>query len=301
MIEQSILWACLLEATARKPGNVHPEAAFSDLCYADFVESANVVAPVLATIDGASFGRVIRDAIVVTQRAVGKNSNLGIVLLLAPLVVAARQYELCRKELHRQAESVWCELVEAVLSQLTADDTALVFEAIRCAQPGGMGAVSENDVESAELPNGTLREVMRSAAGRDRIAAEYAEGFPIILNEAVPFLCGAWNGLRDTEMLAWEAAIIQLHVWLMSRFPDTLIARKCGDDVAERSAEFAGEVLAAGGVETVAGRQRLREFDEWLRADGHRRNPGTTADFVAATLFVSLQSGQISNPLMGSQ
>ena len=30
------------------------------------------------------------------------------------------------------------------------------------------------------------------------------------------------------------------------------------------------------------------ELDFWLRSDGHRRNPGTTADWMAASLFVAM-------------
>jgi triphosphoribosyl-dephospho-CoA synthetase len=30
------------------------------------------------------------------------------------------------------------------------------------------------------------------------------------------------------------------------------------------------------------------ELDGFLRSEGHRRNPGTTADLIAATLFVKL-------------
>jgi len=34
----------------------------------------------------------------------------------------------------------------------------------------------------------------------------------------------------------------------------------------------------------------------WLRADGNRRNPGTSADLVAATLFVALREELIPLP-----
>ncbi len=41
---------------------------------------------------------------------------------------------------------------------------------------------------------------------------------------------------------------------------------------------------------------RIGELDFWLRSDGHRRNPGTTADLVAASLFAAIQTGQIQPP-----
>ena len=40
----------------------------------------------------------------------------------------------------------------------------------------------------------------------------------------------------------------------------------------------------------------LAELDAWLRAEGNRRNPGTTADLVTACLFIALREGSITLP-----
>src|SRR5438552_2117088 len=77
--------ACLLEATARKAGNVHPRASFADLAYDDFVASADVAAPALSRAREIGVGRAVFAAIEATRNCVGKNTNLGIVLLLSPL------------------------------------------------------------------------------------------------------------------------------------------------------------------------------------------------------------------------
>ena len=42
--------------------------------------------------------------------------------------------------------------------------------------------------------------------------------------------------------------------------------------------------------------REFREFDAWLRADGHRRNPGTTADLIAASLFAAFRDGILPMP-----
>jgi triphosphoribosyl-dephospho-CoA synthase len=73
--------------------------------------------------------------------------------------------------------------------------------------------------------------------------------------------------------------------------PDSLIARKRGEAVAVEASRRAAEVLAGG---EIAG------FDAWLRGDGHARNPGATADLVAAALFVALLDGTIQLPGKGS-
>ena len=84
-LSDAIRRACLWEATARKPGNVHPQAAFEDLCYQDFVESADAAAPCLALTAYVGVGEAVRNAVRATRERVRTNTNLGISLLLAPL------------------------------------------------------------------------------------------------------------------------------------------------------------------------------------------------------------------------
>jgi triphosphoribosyl-dephospho-CoA synthase len=141
--------ACLLEATARKPGNVHPGASFADLTYADFVRSAHLIGPSFEQAREWSVGRIVLDAVERTQRAVGRNTNLGILLLLAPLASVPHGVALR-------------DGIGGVLAGLTREDAALVYEAIRLVNPGGLGRVESEDV--AETPSVTLLEAMRLAA-----------------------------------------------------------------------------------------------------------------------------------------
>ncbi len=92
-------------------------------------------------------------------------------------------------------------------------------------------------------------------------------------------------------------AIVHAQMEIMSRFPDSLIARKCGIDVAARASDHAASVLQAGTPLDAEFWAAASELDFWLRADGHRRNPGTTADLLAAGLFVLLRDGIIKMPL----
>ncbi|QDU37845.1 triphosphoribosyl-dephospho-CoA synthase [Maioricimonas rarisocia] len=270
-LQRWIRIACLAEARARKPGNVHPGASFQDLTYEDFVRSAHAASPVLARGTAGTLGQTICKAVEATQAEVRTNTNLGICLLLAPMVAAVRNGDL-------RAE------MSSVLAGTTCTDAAWVYRAIRTAVPGGLGKVDEQDV--ADEPTETLLEVMQRAADRDRVAWQYAHGFRDIFEIALPCL-------EESVDDAAEERIVGLHLRLMSQIPDTLIARKCGVDVAKESAERAAAVLSAGWPGRNA-RSALAGLDAWLRADGHRRNPGTTADLVAASLFAALVEGVVT-------
>lgn len=275
-LAEIIRTACILEARARKPGNVHPEIAFPDLSYEDFVLAAQAVSEVLPAAVDKGVGVAVLKAVQRTRTLVNRptNPNLGIILLLAPLVAVP-------------ADQSLRDGAQEILTQLTIDDARHVYHAIGLANPGGMGKVDEADL--TETPSILLLDAMRLAADRDSIASEYVTGFQIVLATGVPFLAN-WPDFPTD----WEMAVIHLQLTLMSRYPDSLISRKCGRELAEESARRAQAVLEAGGLQTEPGRQELRQLDAWLRADGHRRNPGTTADLIAASLFAAARDGMIA-------
>lgn len=268
--------ACWLEATARKPGNVHPEAAFPDLKYDDFVLSAKAAAPVLAQSRELGVGRAIFEAVSATRRAIASNSNLGMILLLAPLAAVPPEKSLSAG-------------IGDVLEALTVDDAAWAYRAIRLAQAGGMGEVAEQDVASE--PTFTLREAMALAADRDLIAAQYVSNFSLVLGEGISEL-----GQDGSFQQDFETAIIRLQLRLLSRHRDSLIVRKCGIETANDASARAQRVLNSGWPENQAGVAELAAFDQWLRADSNRRNPGTTADLIAAVLYAALREGILAPP-----
>jgi triphosphoribosyl-dephospho-CoA synthase len=267
--------ACLLEVTARKPGNVHRFRDFDDATLIDFLLSAAAIGPVLERTRERRVGETVLAAVRATRRVTAGNTNLGIVLLLAPLAAVPPGEELSAG-------------VEGVLARLDREDARLVYQAIREAAPGGLGNAPEQDVR--DEPTLSLREVMALAAGRDLVARQYANGFREVLGEGVPALRAA------LERAGWlEYAIITCQMHLMAKFPDTLIARKRGRAEAEQSAALALRVLEAGWPDRPAV-SPLAELDHWLRAEGHGRNPGTTADLVTACLFAALREGIITLP-----
>lgn len=268
--------ACLLEATARKPGNVHPQVAFDDLRYQDFVTAAEIVAPILAEAANLGVGRAVFEAVEATHSQLGKNVNLGIALLIAPLAAVPLDMPLNIG-------------VGDVLRNLTRNDADKVYQAIQLVNPGGMGHVEAEDVSHA--PSVTLLDAMRLAADRDTIALQYVEDFNLIFQSGSTFLSHA-----ASLQCPWEEAIVNLHLRLMADHPDTLIARKCGAEVAQLSSRKAQDVLGANWPDTELSQTLMHDLDTWLRADGHRRNPGTTADLVAAALFAAFRDGDLPLP-----
>jgi triphosphoribosyl-dephospho-CoA synthase len=268
--------ACIWEVTARKPGNVNRARDFADLGMVDFLLSAAAIRPVLDDATQCPVGITIAQAAHVTRRVTGTNTNLGIILLLSPLATVPEGQTLENG-------------VEYLLSKLDVEDSRMVFQAIRIAQPGGLGRVPEQDVH--DEPTRPLREIMALAADRDLVARQYANGFREVLDEGVPALV---QGLRETRCL--EEAIIFTHLSLIAQHADSLIVRKRGREEADVASRQARLVLDAGWPRTDVGRAALASFDDWLRAEGHGRNPGTTADLVAASLFAALREGIITLP-----
>jgi triphosphoribosyl-dephospho-CoA synthase len=261
--------ACVLEASAEKPGNVTPSHDFDDTSYEDMLRSGIALGPELGRAGERGVGETVLAAVRASRGAAGANTNLGIALLLAPLARAA-----LGGGPHR-------ERLADVLRTLTVDDARDAYEAIRLAGAGGLDEPVEHDVR--DEPHVTLREAMAAAAQRDAVAGEYVTDYSVTFELGLPALAEALD-----DRLRPRDAIVELALRLLAAVPDTLIARKRGADAADRVTAGAREVLAAGGVRSARGRTALAEFDASLRRDGNALNPGTTADLVTAVLFVAL-------------
>jgi triphosphoribosyl-dephospho-CoA synthase len=259
----------VLEVSAEKPGNITPSHDFHDTSYEDMLRSAIAVGPELARAGERGVGETVLAAVEASRRVAAANTNLGIALLLAPLAKAALAGGALRARL------------AATLHALDGADARSTYAAIRLSSAGGLEEGVEHDVRAE--PTIGLREAMASAAERDSVAAEYVTDYALTFDTGIPALVAALG-----DGLAVRDAIVELHLRLLDKTPDTLIARKGGADAAARVSAGAREVLAAGGVRTPAGRQALASFDASLRGPGNALNPGTTADLVTATLFIAL-------------
>ena len=269
LLEHQVQLACLLEVSAAKPGNITPFHDFSDATYADMIRSALALGPAFAhrRARRRTVGELIADGVEATAEVAAANTNLGIVLLFAPMVRAA---------VRRRDNEPLRRAIEKTLLELDVEDAVAAFGAIARANPGGLGEAPEHDVRAPARVS--LREAMAAAAHRDSIASEYATGYAIVFDSGLPLLEHALQGGLSTL-----DAIVSLHVGLLASRPDTLIARKAG--------EAAAEAVSAAAREVREGTRSLEDFDAMLRGDANRLNPGTTADLVAGTLLAALLSG----------
>ncbi len=261
--------ACVREVCAPKPGNVNRLHDFADTRFEDFVLSAVAIGPAMLEADRLGVGQIIQQAVRDTRQLVQSNTNLGIILLLAPLAKACRLSGTVRENLRR------------ILAALTVEDARHAYAAIRMAQPGGMGKAAEADV--AEEPSITLRQAMDLAQGRDSIAREYVTDFAVTFEIGYPALRTAWQ-MTDQP----GQAIVQCYLTLLANVPDTLIARKRGTETAAEVSRWAAETLAMGGALTSQGQEALADLDHRLRDERHTLNPGTTADLTTAAVFFFL-------------
>lgn len=259
--------ACRHEIEALKPGNVHLFADGHRMSAQQFLESAKVSSGPLTDPD-LPVGRRILEAVRATQEAVGTNTNLGIILLCAPLIRAAEA-----------ADGDLSESLGKVLDGLDMEDTFSVFEAIVLASPGGLGSANTHDVR--EKPTVGLLEAMQEAAGRDRIAHQYVTRYDDVFSIGLP---AQEEALSRGENGMWPTVFA--YMAFLAGFPDSHVARIHGAEIAVRVQEEAAGVraaLEAAGDEATR-IALLMDFDRSLKA--RAINPGTSADLTVASLLV---------------
>ncbi|NLA75912.1 MAG: hypothetical protein GX846_10665 [Deltaproteobacteria bacterium] len=166
----------------------------------------------------------------------------------------------------------------------------MAYEAIRMANPGGMGRVQDHDISDTDV-NITLLAAMELAKERDSIAGEYATGYEITLDIGLPALESTLaKGIHILE------AVTQTYLIILSEKPDSLIARKNGMDKAREITRIATGVIKSGGIFSKKGLREIRGLDSLLRGNiknSSSLNPGTTADLTAAVLFVYLMKNDL--------
>jgi len=293
--------ACLLEASAPKPGNVSPGRHFADARYEDFLASAVAIGAPLAGAGSQGVGATVRLAVEATAQWTRSNTNLGIVLLLAPIARAALPEKGDGSHFRAQEKGdghlfpgpemrpvpffgSLREALRRVLEATTVEDASQVYAAIRRAAPGGLGRAAAQDV--AEEPTVTLLDAMRLAADRDLVAREYATAFEVTFGTGAPALDRARRA-----GLSWDDAIVETFLTLLAANPDTHVARRGGATLAADISKQARVALASGGVASASGRRAIDDLDRRMRDSRHTANPGTTADLTAAAIFVVLLGG----------
>lgn len=259
-ISEASEWACILEAGTFKPGNIHPGRKG----FFEYVVSAVLLGKSIIRIcesDHVHLGKFIKEAVHDRVQYVPSNTNLGIVMLLVPIAVAARQG---RDDLQMKAR----ELV----GRTTVGDAVEFSEAVRdsnafLGEPSqGPDLRSKKAIHDIRNENLTLLDLFSMSSNWDTIASEWVSGF-----------CLTFSG---AEYLISGGSILELYLRILIEHPDSLVQRKFGEEVAKKVSKEAGDLLKGFSPDS------LRKWDDFLYQKDI--NPGTTADLMASSTFVAL-------------
>lgn len=266
--------ASILEASAAKPGNVHPAAEFPDLTHTELVAAGLAIAPAMERAAEMPLGQTVLAAVRAARSVTRSNANLGIVLAIAPLAAVPDATAAPATGAPATAAPA---AVAAVLARLTPADAADVWQAIRLSQPGGLGESPQHDLAGPAPAD--LLAAMRLAAPHDAIARLWTDGYQSLHAGLVADLLAAID-----HGLPLHDAIVDAFLAQLAREPDSLIARKHGLPVALEVSRHAAAARAAP--------QTIPAFDRFLRSP-RRLNPGTTADLTAAALYILIRDGRL--------
>ncbi len=258
------------DTAALKPGNVSVYAEGHDMTVADFQRSAEVSTPLICN-STWRYGQRLYAAVEATRDAVGCNTNLGLLLLFIPLIMAAEKGFTNSDELRANLADTL-----AAFGQEDAED---LFAAIRLAAPGGLGRVEQHDVSSA--PECSVFEAMQLASDRDNVALQYTNNFQQVFEQGLPSIRGFVNSWNRVE---W--ATVACYLDFLVTYRDSHIARKYGEQVAEQIKKESGAInnTFIKFDNPVTAKSLLMDFDERLKQK--QINPGTTADLTTTSLLV---------------
>ena len=282
--------ACMAELEALKPGNVHIFADGHGMTVQDFIASAEAASEIIAQPD-LSLGQRILFSVQATQKAVNMNTNLGIILLCAPVIQAVIQAKLSENKIGQQPQGLSLQNIpaeagyscvkaniHAVLANTTINDAEACFAAIRLAKPAGLGVSDAHDVQ--QPADCTLQTAMQQAANKDSIARQYCNNFADVFDGVTYYqkMLNVW------QRPAWAATALHLH--FMSSFLDSHIVRKQGETMAKLVQNEATEhaLEFAKNFNPKNYQSALMTFDAALKKRG--LNPGTSADLTVASLFL---------------
>ncbi len=267
--QDAVMSSFITEVTSLKPGNVSRFSEGHGMTVDDFIKSAELTSPILCD-PTLSVGERVLEGVRVTMSGVGCNTNLGMLMLFAPLLRAA---ELGMGSLQSN--------LGVVLRELDVKDTSCIFEAIHHANPGGLGESEKYDVNKKLDAGTTIQKAMAEAKNRDLIAKQYVTGFIDILS--LGFICIEDFAVRWNSV---EWAAVACYIGFMAEFPDSHIRRKFGLEVAEKIKIKAVPIAEAFQKNNSPedGAEMLKKFDRELKNKG--ANPGTSADLTAASLLV---------------
>jgi triphosphoribosyl-dephospho-CoA synthase len=272
-VAQCATLAMLLELSCSpKPGNVDRCHDYSDVSFQHFLVSAMAVHPVFrkAAEGGDSVGQLLLEAVLSWRDwSLRGNTHFGSLVLMIPLALAAGRAGSLEEELPR------------VLKESTAQDALDFHEAFELAEVrvAEVEEFSLRDYSSRDRllqERKTLLDLMRLSEGHDLIAKEWATSFQRCFQLA--------SRLEEfTSEYGLNRAVVRTFLEALSAEADSLVTTKFGAEKSREVSRRAGEALEDETLEAA----RLLDI-ELLEAD---INPGSTADLIAASLFIALLRG----------
>ncbi len=282
--------ASVLEVSGHpKPGNVHRTRDFPDMVFEDFLISGIVIGDTIkkaanrghkyggGSLDKIEVGKLIKEAVVETDKWIANNTNLGIIMLLTPLSAAAGM----SNNIDELQDNV-----DLIMRATTPYDAVNLYDAINIADAGGMGEKDELDVGSENAKDQLIEkdinmyDVLDLSAQWDMLAYELTKAMPITFEIGFP----TFNGVKQTNSI--NNATVQAFLTILSIYPDTLISRKYDVETAQKVSDDARLIIAEGGILSNKGVQMIDKFDKDLTKKN--LNPGTTADLTASSVMVAL-------------
>jgi triphosphoribosyl-dephospho-CoA synthase len=285
-------WSIVQEASAIKAGNVHPNASFEDMTYMHFLEAAEAIQKTIHECLDQSLGPMIWACTASMLQTVRINTSLGTVLLMVPLIQCEKSQgdSFCSRLLREDWDGL---AIRDYLAGTTASDCASIYQAIAACNPGGLGTSQELDVHTTSPAS--ILDAMRVAATWDDVALQYSNGYLEVARYARHLV--GWV----SETTSWSDAIRRLQLRILAERVDSHIARKWGRQMGEQVRNRAQKVLDSAEYGTPEFELAWQAFDSELRSgppltsrQGMNRqrmnrqgmNPGTTADMIAAALYV---------------
>ncbi len=305
-ISEKAQLAMLLDILTPKPGNVHRYKDHHDTRLIHFAASiARLAHPIYqaarwgyqrnkSSQGPSKLGELTKLALQASMKPHRKNTLLGTILLIIPLAVAAG-YEIPRP---KWSPSTLRQSLSHILHQSSIDDAIELIRSLQIANPGGgkpktphwteesqaFDFQSPRTIEAIRREKYTLLDLQALAAPFDSIAEEYTTDFSYTFDILYPRFIEALN-----QHPRVEDAVLISYLWALGQRPDTFIQRKVGPDVAQQVTNKAHK-LHNRILELPEDRwqKELIVFDEYLRSEGSRLNPGTTADLLSAAVFLAL-------------
>ncbi len=267
-LKAAYLFSCKKDIELIKPGNVNLLSPHKDTKAQDYLDSATLSSKELFN-QNHSLGKRILESVKVTRSQVNVNTNLGIILLCAPVIQSYIDFNALDLR----------DCIKKTLSATSVKDTHDLCAAINISSPGGLG---DSDMyDTASYPNISIKQIMDYSKEYDRISYQYSHNFTDIFDFIIPKL-----EFLNQRYESLDISLSLLFIEILAKIPDSHISRKFGDKIAKKTSNNAYDLLKILDREHDPDylAKALNNLDYEYKKKGI--NPGTTADLLVASLMI---------------